>query len=64
MKTFAEAAAFGEALVLAVGGQVALEALKLVGPKGATGQDSDRRLQPDRLMAGRRSTVCCRTSPR
>ena len=33
VKTFAEAAAFGEALVLAVAGQVALEALKLVGPK-------------------------------
>src|SRR5271157_4226933 len=33
VKTLAEAAAFGEAVVLAVAGQVALEALKLVGPK-------------------------------
>ena len=38
MKTFAEAAAFGEALVLAVAGQVALEALKLVGPKALQGK--------------------------
>jgi predicted dinucleotide-binding enzyme len=33
VKSFAEAATFGEAVVLAVAGQVALEALKLVGPK-------------------------------
>ena len=38
VKTFAEAAAFGEALVLAVAGQVALEALKLVGPKALQGK--------------------------
>ncbi len=33
VKTLAEAVAFGKAVVLAVAGQVALEALKLVGPK-------------------------------
>ena len=38
VKTFAEAAAFGEAVVLAVAGQVALEALKLVGPKALQGK--------------------------
>ena len=38
VKTFAEAAAFGEALVLAVAGQVALEALKLMGPKALQGK--------------------------
>ena len=38
VKTFAEAAAFGEALVLAVAGQVALEVLKLVGPKALQGK--------------------------
>ena len=38
VKTFAEAAAFGEALVLAVAGQVGLEALKLVGPKALQGK--------------------------
>ncbi len=37
-KTFAEAAAFGEVIVLAVAGQVALEALKLVGPKALQGK--------------------------
>ena len=38
VKTFAEAAAFGEVVVLAVAGQVALEALKLVGPKALHGK--------------------------
>ncbi len=38
VKTFAEAAAFGEVVVLAVAGQVALEALKLVGPKALQGK--------------------------
>jgi 8-hydroxy-5-deazaflavin:NADPH oxidoreductase len=33
VKILAEAAGFGEAVVLAVAGQVALEALKLGGPK-------------------------------
>jgi predicted dinucleotide-binding enzyme len=33
VKTFAQAAAFGDLVVLAVAGQVALEALKLIGPK-------------------------------
>jgi 8-hydroxy-5-deazaflavin:NADPH oxidoreductase len=37
-KTFVEAAAFGEVIVLAVAGQVALEALKLVGPKALQGK--------------------------
>jgi 8-hydroxy-5-deazaflavin:NADPH oxidoreductase len=37
-KNFAEAAAFGEVVVLAVAGQVALEALKLVGPKALQGK--------------------------
>jgi 8-hydroxy-5-deazaflavin:NADPH oxidoreductase len=36
--TFAEAAAFGELVVLAVAGQVALEALKLIGPKALHGK--------------------------
>ena len=48
VKTFAEAAAFGDVVVLAVSGQVALEALKLVGPKALQRQDRDRRLQSDR----------------
>jgi predicted dinucleotide-binding enzyme len=38
VRTFAEAAAFGEIVVLAVAGQVALEALKLVGPKALRGK--------------------------
>jgi 8-hydroxy-5-deazaflavin:NADPH oxidoreductase len=38
VKTFAEAAAFGEALVLAVAGHVALEALKLMGPEALQGK--------------------------
>ncbi len=38
LKSFAEAAAFGEVVVLAVAGQVALEALKLVGPKALQGK--------------------------
>jgi 8-hydroxy-5-deazaflavin:NADPH oxidoreductase len=38
VKTFAESAAFGEVVVLAVAGQVALEALKLVGPKALQGK--------------------------
>ena len=38
VKTFAEAAAFGDVVVLAVGGQVALEALKLIGPKALEGK--------------------------
>ena len=38
VKTFAEAAAFGEVVVLAVAGQVALEALTLVGPKALRGK--------------------------
>jgi 8-hydroxy-5-deazaflavin:NADPH oxidoreductase len=33
VKSFTEAAAFGDLVVLAVAGQVALEALKLIGPK-------------------------------
>jgi 8-hydroxy-5-deazaflavin:NADPH oxidoreductase len=36
--TFAEAAAFGELVVLAVAGQVALEALKLIGPRALHGK--------------------------
>ena len=38
VKSFAETAAFGEVVVLAVAGQVALEALKLVGPKALHGK--------------------------
>ncbi|HME84594.1 MAG TPA: NAD(P)-binding domain-containing protein, partial [Roseiarcus sp.] len=38
VRTFGEAAAFGELVVLAVAGQVALEALKLVGPKALQGK--------------------------
>ena len=38
MKTFAEAASFGDVVVLAVAGQVALEALTLVGPKALRGK--------------------------
>ena len=38
VKTFAEAAAFGDVVVLAVSGQVALEAVKLVGPKALSGK--------------------------
>ena len=38
VKSFADAAAFGEVVVLAVAGQVALEALKLVGPKALHGK--------------------------
>ena len=38
VKTFAEAAAFGDVVVLAVAGQVALEAVKLVGPKALRGK--------------------------
>ena len=38
VKSFADAAAFGEIAVLAVAGQVALEALKLVGPKALQGK--------------------------
>jgi 8-hydroxy-5-deazaflavin:NADPH oxidoreductase len=38
VKSLAEAAAFGEVAVLAVAGQVALEALKLVGPKALHGK--------------------------
>ena len=38
VKTFAEAAAFGEVVVLAVAGRVALEALTLVGPKALKGK--------------------------
>ena len=38
VKTFAEAAAFGDVVVLAVAGQVALEAVKLVGPKALSGK--------------------------
>ncbi len=38
IKSFAEAAAFGDIVVLAVAGQVALEALKLVGPKALQGK--------------------------
>ncbi len=37
-KTFGEAAAFGEVVVLAVAGGAALEALKLVGPKAIDGK--------------------------
>jgi len=37
-KSFAEVAAFGEVVVLAVEGQVALEALKLVGPRALEGK--------------------------
>ncbi len=38
VKSFAEAAAFGDVVVLAVAGQVALEALKLIGPKELRGK--------------------------
>jgi 8-hydroxy-5-deazaflavin:NADPH oxidoreductase len=38
VKTFPEAAAFGDVVVLAVAGQVALEAVKLVGPKALSGK--------------------------
>jgi 8-hydroxy-5-deazaflavin:NADPH oxidoreductase len=38
VKSFAEAAAFGDVVVLAVAGQVALEATKLVGPKALVGK--------------------------
>jgi 8-hydroxy-5-deazaflavin:NADPH oxidoreductase len=38
VKSFAEVANFGEVVVLAVAGQVALEALKLVGPKALQGK--------------------------
>jgi 8-hydroxy-5-deazaflavin:NADPH oxidoreductase len=38
VKSFAEAAAFGDVVVLAVAGQVALEAVKLVGPKALKGK--------------------------
>jgi predicted dinucleotide-binding enzyme len=38
VKTFAEAAAFGDVVVLAVSGQVALEAVKLVGPRALSGK--------------------------
>ena len=36
--TFAEAAAFGDVVVLAVSGQVALEAVKLAGPRALNGK--------------------------
>jgi hypothetical protein len=36
--SFAEAAAFGETVVLAVGGKVAAEALRLAGPRNLTGK--------------------------
>ncbi len=38
VKSFAEAAAFGRVVILAVAGQVALEALKLIGPKALQGK--------------------------
>ena len=38
VKSFADAAVFGEVVVLAVAGQVALEALKLIGPKALQGK--------------------------
>jgi len=38
VKSFADAAAFGEVAVLAVAGQVALEALRLIGPKALQGK--------------------------
>jgi predicted dinucleotide-binding enzyme len=38
VKSFAEAASFGDVVVLAVAGQVALEAVKLVGPKALRGK--------------------------
>ncbi|MBV9287770.1 MAG: NAD(P)-binding domain-containing protein [Hyphomicrobiales bacterium] len=38
LKSFADAAVFGEVVVLAVAGQVALEALKLIGPKALQGK--------------------------
>ncbi len=38
VKSFAEAAASGDLVVLAVAGQVALEALKLIGPKALHGK--------------------------
>ena len=38
VKSFAEAAAFGDVVVLAVGGEVAQEALTLIGPNGLRGK--------------------------
>jgi 8-hydroxy-5-deazaflavin:NADPH oxidoreductase len=38
VKSFADAASLGEVVVLAVAGQVALEALKLIGPKALQGK--------------------------
>jgi 8-hydroxy-5-deazaflavin:NADPH oxidoreductase len=38
VKSFTEAAAFGDVVALAVAGQVALEAVKLVGPKALKGK--------------------------
>jgi hypothetical protein len=38
VKSFSEAAAFGDVVVLAVAGRVALEALKLIGPKALQGK--------------------------
>ena len=38
VKSFAEAGAFGEVVVLAVAGQVALEATKLLGPRALVGK--------------------------
>ena len=38
VKAFADAAAFGDVVVLAVAGQIALEAVKLVGPKALSGK--------------------------
>ena len=38
VKSFADAAAFGDLVALAVAGQVALEALKLIGPKALRGK--------------------------
>ena len=61
VKSFADAAAFGEVVVLAVEGQVALEALKLVGAKALHGKTVIDATNP--IAAGRRSTACCRTSP-
>ena len=48
---FAAAAAFGEIVVLAVAGAVALDALKLAGAGEHRRQDGDRRLQSDRRRA-------------
>ena len=59
--TFAEVAAFGEIVVLAVKGSVALEALKLVGEKSLRGRSSSTPPIPSRTPLPK--TGSCAISP-